>query len=124
MHSYSLTLNGRNGYSVGDAAARQQHHPMQQQSRHQQTSVSIDHLPSPEEQGPPEEQQQQATTTGVSEGVIKKSSLKKRRPAEMPKQESKVSVGAAGAQEYLAGGALLITSRISTPKQHLFSWVQ
>ena len=104
MHSYSLTLNGRNGYSVGDAAARQQHHPMQQQSRHQQTSVSIDHLPSPEEQGPPEEQQQQATTTGVSEGVIKKSSLKKRRPAEMPKQESKVSVGAAGAQEYLAGG--------------------
>ena len=89
--------------------AKQQHHQMQQQSRHQQTSVSIDQFPSPEQE---QEQQQQVSVTGVTDGVIKKSSLKKKKPTvtgsesigTMSKQESKVSVNAAEAQDNVAGG--------------------
>ena len=103
----TITHDGRNGYSVGDQMAKQQHHQMQQQSRHQQTSVSIDQFPSPEQ-----EQQQQVSVTGVTDGVIKKSSLKKKKPTvtgsdsigTMSKQESKVSVNAAEAQDNVAGG--------------------
>lgn len=93
-----------------------QHQQMGQQSRHQQTSISIDPLPSPEQQSRPEtlqqpqEQQQQQQVAGV----IKKSSLKKKKATAatasesigtMSKQEGKMNVNAAEAQQdNVAGG--------------------
>ena len=103
--------------------AKQQQQQMQQQSRHQQTSLSIDQFPSPEQQCRPENwpqtqehQQRQQQVPGAcattADGVIKKSSLKKKNAVAtgsettgtMSKQESKVSVNAGELQDNVASG--------------------